>query len=283
VPGLSSPRNGCVEVWRPGNLAGLEFHRARDVTHFNPSEHIHAEYQLVLVQRGGRLFHHRGETIEAGPGQIVLVEPGEVHAGRCRDGIACCFRSMYLGPAHLDAALDALGMPHDRNPVFAPLIEAGDLADLLLDLDLSARGEAAPLEVQTRLALFCMRLVMRGATVGQRASRAVPLLPAVRRAREYLDVHYDEGVTLDDLAVAAGLSKYHLLRAFSAAFGLPPHAYQIQLRIMRAKELVMGGMPLKAVAAETGFADQSHLGRHFRRLTGLSPAAYRGAGPAASP
>jgi AraC-like DNA-binding protein len=71
------------------------------------------------------------------------------------------------------------------------------------------------------------------------------------------------------------LSPFHLLRVFRAAVGLPPHAYQIQLRVARAKELLRAGMPIAAVAVEVGFVDQSHLTRHFKRLVGVPPGRYR--------
>jgi transcriptional regulator GlxA family with amidase domain len=100
----------------------------------------------------------------------------------------------------------------------------------------------------------------------------------VIRARDHLKQRFQETVTLDDLVEVASLSRYHLLRSFSAHVGLPPHAYQMRLRIERAMALLRSGLPAGTVAGLAGFADQSHLTRNFRRLLRVTPAEYARAG-----
>jgi AraC-like DNA-binding protein len=97
---------------------------------------------------------------------------------------------------------------------------------------------------------------------------------AIRRAKEFIQDHFADPISLDALAAHTGISKYHLVRAFSKEVGLPPHAYQNQVRVIRGHTLLGLGHSLAHVALETGFADQSHFGRHFKRVHGLSPAAY---------
>src|SRR5436309_3146946 len=77
--------------------------------------------------------------------------------------------------------------------------------------------------------------------------------------------------TLDELAAAAGMSPFALLRAFRAETGLPPHAYLNQLRVRLARQLLDAGLPPAQVAADAGFADQPHLTRHFKRAVGVPP------------
>ncbi len=98
--------------------------------------------------------------------------------------------------------------------------------------------------------------------------------PAVRRALEYLGDHLLERVTLDELAVAVGVSKFRLVRLFRACVGMPPHRYQLGLRLRLARRLLERGVPIAVAAAEAGFADQSHLHRHFRRGLGMTPGEY---------
>ncbi|NQD58823.1 AraC family transcriptional regulator, partial [Pseudomonas sp. CM25] len=76
-------------------------------------------------------------------------------------------------------------------------------------------------------------------------------------------------------AQACGIDRFRLTRAFKAAFGLAPHAYLIQLRLARARRLLAQGQTPAEVAVALGFADQSHLGRWFRRAYQLTPADYR--------
>ena len=103
-----------------------------------------------------------------------------------------------------------------------------------------------------------------------------PRLPWVAQvARDYLHAHVYEDIGLDDLAQACGVDRFRLTRAFKAAFGLAPHAYLIQLRLAKARQLLARGESPAQVASALGFADQSHMGRWFRRAYQLTPAHYR--------
>ena len=98
--------------------------------------------------------------------------------------------------------------------------------------------------------------------------------PALQRARDYLGDRLPDQVTLDELAAAAGTDKFRLVRLFRAATGMPPHRYQLAQRIRLARRMLERGVPIAEVAAATGFADQSHLHRHFRRGLDLTPREY---------
>ncbi len=97
----------------------------------------------------------------------------------------------------------------------------------------------------------------------------------VRRVRAYPHDNYAENVTLAELADLAHVSPYHLHRLFCQEVGIAPHRYQTQVRVDRAKTLLAQGLPISQVAVETGFADQSHLTRHFKRLVHVTPGRYR--------
>jgi transcriptional regulator GlxA family with amidase domain len=97
----------------------------------------------------------------------------------------------------------------------------------------------------------------------------------VAAVRDLLATRMEEPPSLAELAALTGLSQFALLRAFRGATGLPPHAYLNQLRVRRARLLLDDGLPPAEVAARTGFADQAHLTRHFKRVVGVPPAAYQ--------
>ena len=99
--------------------------------------------------------------------------------------------------------------------------------------------------------------------------------PEVLRARELLAERLVDPPTLEELAAHTGVGAFVLSRAFRAAYGLPPHAYLNQVRVDRARSLLLQGRRASEVAAEVGFADQPHLTRHFRRHLGVPPAAYQ--------
>jgi len=98
--------------------------------------------------------------------------------------------------------------------------------------------------------------------------------PGLARARDFIRGHYKDSISLDDLATVSGLSRFHLAHSFVAAFGLPPHSFQIHVRVEKARSLLAAGISPALVAADTGFADQSHLIRHFRRINGITPKQY---------
>jgi len=97
-----------------------------------------------------------------------------------------------------------------------------------------------------------------------------------RHIGEYIESHLGENISLDRMAEMAGLSVFHFARAFRQSFGAPPHSYMLRRRIERADHLLKDtGLALSEIALSTGFSDQSHFARHFRRITGMTPSAAR--------
>jgi AraC-like DNA-binding protein len=96
----------------------------------------------------------------------------------------------------------------------------------------------------------------------------------VRRAREYLDARPTRPVTLAELAAAAGVTPWHLVRAFTRAVGVPPHAYHVHRRLGAARQALAAGARVADVALDHGFAHQSHFTRLFSRYSDISPARY---------
>jgi len=97
---------------------------------------------------------------------------------------------------------------------------------------------------------------------------------AVERAKAHLREHYSETVSLQSLAAASGLSRFRLVHAFTQVVGIAPHAYQIHVRVDRARAMLRSGMPPVQVATSVGFADQSHFNRHFKRILRVTPSEY---------
>ena len=123
------------------------------------------------------------------------------------------------------------------------------------------------------------RFLQEGGTVGRLglASRRGGLPPgALKRVQQYVEEHLAERVSIERLATIAGLSVFHFARAFRQSQGMTPHSYLLHRRIMRAQELLRATeSPLSEIALVSGFADQSHLARHFRERVGVSPAIFR--------
>jgi AraC-like DNA-binding protein len=115
-------------------------------------------------------------------------------------------------------------------------------------------------------------LIEAGAAVEvARSGFAMETLNAVR---DYMRDHLDEQISTATLSRFSGLTECHLIRAFHREFGLPPHAYHMQLRLAQACEALESGLSVSTVAYECGFADQSHLSRKFKDAYGITPAAW---------
>ncbi|MGH4027924.1 AraC family transcriptional regulator [Actinomycetota bacterium Odt1-20B] len=234
--------------------------------------HFHEEFTVGVCVGGSEIIDYRGGRLHLGPGSIVVLAPGEVHTGGPGPGGGYAYRALYPGSSLLTEGTALL--PHFRDPV----IDDPELAAAirLAHRELSADG-AAPdaLEAESRLPWLLTALARRHGTA-RPLRETVP--GAARIALEVRDRLADELLappTLAELAAPLGLSRYQLLRAFRDTVGLPPYAWLAQHRVTRARALLEAGHRPAEAAALVGFADQAHLTRWFRRVVGVTPAAYR--------
>ena len=144
-----------------------------------------------------------------------------------------------------------------------------------LTLQLALDGTSGTLEREWLLMQFLTELISRFAEQRCELPKFGAERKAITRACEYVVAHYDENISLEQLARVANMSAFHFSRVFSRQMGLPPHEFQIQLRVTKAKALLRQGWPIPHVASETGFADQSHFTRHFKRLVIVTPGHYQ--------
>jgi AraC family transcriptional regulator len=127
--------------------------------------------------------------------------------------------------------------------------------------------------------LLAVHLLRHHSSLGRATAREPGgTLPGavLRRVTDYVEGNLAEGLTLEDISAVARMSPFHFSRLFKASTGLSPHRYVLERRVERAKGLLAGtGLPLHEVASLCGFADQSHLARHFRRRLGVTPRRFR--------
>ena len=235
-------------------------------------KHVHRSFSIGIVERGERSVVGRDGTVHGREGDVFVVGPGEPH--RCiadnHDYRIVCIELDYL--RHLLRGVE--GGSEDV-PRFAPLAVTDDIlyARITSFADMAgrtgcARGKEALLSaILARLVSAHARALTGPAP--RRTSRA-----AVRRTREYVAERYHDSISLGELADVARLSPFHFSRVFSREVGVPPHAFQIQLRIDRARVQMLEGVPIAGAALNAGFADQSHFTRFFKRIVGVTPGDY---------
>jgi AraC-like DNA-binding protein len=269
----------AVEAWHTPDLL-LEFYQYAPGLHAPIPQHSHAEYQIGLCLDHPGRYRYRGSGHDLPVGSVSILHPQEPHVtgnGQLQETPGRNLM-LFLPPALVRrvAAETAGERPVAAAPFFPePILTDPFLARLLRALHAAHATSASRLAQESLLQSAVARLVLRH---GPKYERVFAPEPArVRRVREYLEAHLAENLSLERLSQVAGLSPYHLCRVFKEATGAAPHAYQTQLRVTRAKKLLLAGQPLTEVAQEVGFFDQSHLLRHFRRHTGVSPGRYRAA------
>lgn len=182
---------------------------------------------------------------------------------------------MYLNPATLRCTAAELS-GRDAPPPFipTPIIEQPDAVRSFLHLHRILEQRASPLEQESKTLFALVELMTRFAGPAPPVPHLRQARPEIECVREYLHDRCAENISLAHLSHLAGLSPFHLCRVFRARFGLPPHLYQLQCRVDRARRLLAEGRSVSEASLETGFYDQSHFTRVFRRFVGVTPAKY---------
>ncbi|MEU1084232.1 AraC family transcriptional regulator [Streptomyces sp. NPDC005908] len=261
-----------VSAWRPRVPGVVEVFHARFTEYAYPM-HVHDAWTLLIVDDGAVRYdldrHEHGTPHDT----VSLLPPHVPHNGAPATADGFRKRVLYLDSSRLGD--DLIGAAVDRP----------DLRDLLLRRRVGQVHAALvrpgdELEAESRLTLVGERLREHlRSREGAAPRRPDPVL--ARRLRELLDERVTEGLTLVEAGAVLSAHPAHLVRAFSGAYGIAPHQYLMSRRVGRARRLLLDGRSPGAVAADTGFYDQAHLTRHFRRLVGVTPGRYRTTGAAA--
>ncbi|WP_085615134.1 MULTISPECIES: AraC family transcriptional regulator [unclassified Pseudomonas] len=255
---------------------GIESVRAHFIGHaYDP--HWHDSFLVGVTEQGVQQFDCRRVRHRSTPGHVFLLEPGEIHDGHAPTEDGFTYSTLYLEPTWVDSQLRALfeHAPSDSLPSFADTLCHDERLARATALAFQA-VHTQDLRIVRQTAMDDLLACLTRHLHWRRRLNPDPRLPlTAQRARDYLHANLERDIGLEDLAQACGIDRFRLTRAFKAAFGLAPHAYLIQLRLARARRLLARGQTPTEVAMALGFADQSHLGRWFRRAYQLTPADYR--------
>ena len=263
-----------TKFWRDDEL-GFDLLHATYIKHsFAP--HTHEGYVVGAVERGVQTFRYRGAAHYAPRNYVILVNPGEVHTGSAAHEAGWTYRPLYPPTNVLKAAQKELG--RDDIPYFREaVVHDPVLAERLRRFHCASEAHVSLLERSTALFEMLTILIQRHADVRPSAlphpkHRSEHL--KVKEVRDYLEAHFEREIRLEYLAELAQLSPSYLLRTFRNEVGLTPHVYQLGKRVERAKGRLAQGEAPTQVALSVGFYDQSHLGKHFKRFVGVTPAQF---------
>jgi len=273
--GSMNSDNGDWITIRRDRDTGIESVHAHFQGHaYDP--HDHDEMLVGVTQQGVQRFSCHRSLHTSTPGRSILIEPGAVHDGHAPEQDGFTYAMLYLPQAWVSGMTCRLGLGD------ASSLQAAFRSTLADDAMLSAAIQRAFLAIhqgEGRLArdqsLDQLVGMLARHLCAQDQSTKRDAAVEMERARDYLHARMADDVGLDELAGHSGIDRFRLTRQFKRAFGLSPHAYLVRLRLRAARALLAGGMAPVEVAAEVGFADQSHLGLWFRRAYRLTPAAYQ--------
>ncbi|MFH9424740.1 AraC family transcriptional regulator [Streptomyces sp. NPDC017529] len=259
--------------WQYAGLPGLDLLRARYVRHAFP-RHSHDGYVLGGVTGGVERVGLPDGVLEAGHGGIVMINPEVPHTARAGAPEGWAYSTLYPS-ARLVADIAAETTTLTGTAGFAETVADDPEAVRLVHGVHRAAEEGNALAADSLLRIVVARLLRRhGGPLPMRTPAAAGARTA-GRARALLEARLTAPPTLEELARELGTSPFALLRAFKKAYGMPPHAWLTDARVRRARRLLEAGTAPADAAVAVGFTDQPHLNRHFTRIVGVPPGAYR--------
>lgn len=258
--------NRCaVAAWKPSVDGITEVFHAH-IADWSYPAHSHDTWTVLIVDRGAIDYSLDTRRCAAPEATVAILPPGVVHDGRPSSGARDGFwkRNLYLRPDLLPVEL--VGAAVDKT-----VISNKGLWRALSRLHHTLVEDDDPLNAETQLALICEAIIQH---LGPRTEREPAEAGIAQQFRLLLDERTTAPLTLSEGAAVLDRSVAHLVRSFTATFGVSPHAYLVGRRIEAARPLLLSGAPPAQVALTVGFYDQAHFTRHFKRHLSTTPARY---------
>jgi AraC-like DNA-binding protein len=235
------------------------------------SPHRHDTYAIGLTLSGVQTFRYRGERRHCLPGQCHILHPDETHDGGAGTDEGFGYRIVYVDPALIRDALGGRPLPFVADPIVARSALPRGFASAVWDI-----GD--PIDDGGRIELAVAVAGMLASAAKSRPTPSARLhFAALASVRDLIAASPARRHSMEDLERLSGLDRWALARQFRTAFGTSPSRFRTMRQIDRVRRLMAGGAPLAEASAAAGFADQSHMSRHFKRAYGLTPAAWAAA------
>jgi len=263
-----------ARMWRSHSFDGVEFLQASYARQSFPM-HMHETFVLGVILRGAEQFLYRGSTYIAPEGSIIMIPPYEVHTGNPAPGTVWQYKSIYPSIRLVQSIIKQIDTRYEDIPNFTnPVINDIDLATEILALHHALRYETDMNFLESEMITTLIKLINRHSEDPQCDAEIVCNHESIVMARDYIMDNIAERVSLRVISSVVGLSQYQLISGFKKNFGLPPHRFQLNMRIMQARRMLADGKSIAATAYDLGFSDQSHFIRHFRSILGVTPGQY---------
>lgn len=239
-------------------------------------KHTHDEYSIGGVSKGRSILWYEGKSITLYSNSLMFMPPDYLHACNPDPGQDWEYTMLFIQPDWMEATLEQPSDGHELLMSFKePCLFHHKHQPMMQELIACLTGEAEPMEKETQLIDTLNGFLTKTDSKGLDLKADVLENRHIKVVKEYLDDNYADSITLDMLAQVSGVSKYHLIRSFKNKYHIPPHTYQLLLRINHAKRELKKQRLISEIAQDVGFYDQSHFNKQFRFFVGTSPEVYQ--------
>jgi AraC-like DNA-binding protein len=251
------------KIFKNSKLDFIELRYVRDIENC-VKMHLHEELTITAIKKGSLNLILNDTSYELKPNEIAIINSQIPHCAtlkeESKDGYVLYLDKEYLKKIDFNFS-SAFELIKNKN-IYKNFIK---LCDCLLDNKLYL------IEKEENVYLFSLTFF----SFEQTAKNIKEESKLAINIKKYLDEFFLEELILDDLALKFNLSVVHLIRVFKKEFGLPIHSYILNKKVHLAKELISLNMPIVEVAQNSGFFDQSHLNRSFKRVFQITPKEYQ--------
>lgn len=250
----------------------LEAYRFEGIAQPFPN-HFHDYYVLGSMEAGRRCLSCKNREYVIKERDVLIFHPGENHGCRQEGDGTLDYRGINIPVDTMLTLSEEITGRRELLGFSETVITNQEVRNCFTSLHEKIMSGSEKFEKEEQLFLLMEMLIEQ---YGQPFERGIPQCrDEIQAACLFMEKHYEEHISLEQLCSCSTLSKSTLLRAFTKSKGITPYRYLQSFRISKAKELLENGATPMEAALRTGFADQSHFTHFFHRYIGLSPAAYR--------
>jgi len=255
-------------VHHPTSIAGIDVVSILSDRTF--PRHSHDEFGIGVMQvRGQYSWSGRG-TVEAGVGDVMTVNPSELHDGLGIAGAARGWQMMYFSPEAIGRLVD---VPLFGSEIESPVVRCPKSSWAVRQAITAVTDPFADPSYSEERLMIAVETILRPRKI-EKTHKHAPLSKPILRVLDRIESEPEVTLSLQDFAQISGMSRFQVLRRFSKEVGTSPHGFLTQLRVKLAKRAIADGQPLADAAVAVGFADQSHMTRAFSRQFGTTPGRY---------
>ncbi len=265
--------NPAPSFWRDDKLPFIEARAIRDGRGLCYAMHAHDTFSIGAIHGGVSTYFNRRSKETVGAGAVVVMNPGDAHACNPLGAQPWSYCMLYVDAAWLTGLQHQLGFsPNADFRAFSTTSTAAPFKQLNALHAQLTDDHASQLQKEGAAIAFFTQLQQ---TLDPAPALSAPPAGKLLRAAEFINDNFTRQLNVADICAAANLSPAHLIRRFKSRFGMTPHAYLVNRRIEQGRAWLKRGAAIADVALETGFADQAHFQRAFKRHVAATPGQYR--------